>query len=206
MTSHDRRKQIVAVAADLFANRGFQGTTTKEIAERAAVSEAIIFRHFATKDELYNAILDDKVKRSIARIETHLKDAASRADDRAFFGALAFELLEFHRNDKAFMRLLLFSALEGHELSKIFFHSTVQRVRRKLLRYIRQRIAAGAYRNIDPAVAARAFTGMLLYQVQVQNVFQTDDLRLSNRLLADRFVEMFLCGLRKPNAQTKGGR
>src|SRR5687767_6461215 len=55
MRAATRRNQIVAVAAELFASRGFSGTTTKEIAEGAGVSEAIIFRHFASKDQLYAA-------------------------------------------------------------------------------------------------------------------------------------------------------
>src|ERR687883_1828091 len=60
MAAEDRRPQIVDVAMRLFSERGFRGTTTKEIAQAAGVSEAIIFRHFATKDDLYAAIIDLK--------------------------------------------------------------------------------------------------------------------------------------------------
>jgi len=60
MAGDERRRQIVRVAMRLFSERGFRGTTTKEIAQAAGVSEAIIFRHFATKDELYKAIIDHK--------------------------------------------------------------------------------------------------------------------------------------------------
>src|SRR5437762_1771431 len=64
MAKGDRRNQIVAVAMDLFASKGFNGTTTKEIAEAAGVSEAIIFRHFAKKKDLYSAIIDSKMQSS----------------------------------------------------------------------------------------------------------------------------------------------
>lgn len=204
MKGESRRQQIVEVAAELFSRRGFSGTTTKEIADHAGVSEAMIFRHFATKDALYSAILHHKVDRGIVRVEQRLKEAASRRDDRAFFGSLALEMLEFHTEDTAFMRLLFFSALEGHDLSKIFFDSVVLRVRRKLLRYIKQRIEDGAFRAGDPAVAARAFIGMLLYHVQLRDIFQNDELKLSNRCLADRFVELFLNGLRSLPAPARG--
>ncbi|HYW70404.1 MAG TPA: helix-turn-helix domain-containing protein, partial [Pyrinomonadaceae bacterium] len=60
MTGEDRRLQILRVAMRLFSQRGFRGTTTKEIALTAGVSEAMVFRHFATKEELYSAILDHK--------------------------------------------------------------------------------------------------------------------------------------------------
>ncbi len=53
-----RRRQIIQVAMNLFSAKGFEGTTTREIAKAAGVSEAIIFRHFATKEDLYAAIID----------------------------------------------------------------------------------------------------------------------------------------------------
>ena len=197
MTGENRRRQIVSVAANLFSQKGFSGTTTKEIAEGAGVSEAIIFRHFATKCELYASILNDKVREVSERMQAQLDEAEGRKDDRAFFGSLAFEMLEFHSKDRTFMRLLLFSALEGHDLSEIFFHSSALEIKNHLRRYIKQRIADGAFRRVDPAVAARAFVGMVLHQAQVRNIFQGDDLKLSNHQIADRFVEIFLNGVHK---------
>src|SRR4051794_29861602 len=91
MSAEDRRQQIVAIAGELFSQKGFRGTTTKEVAERAGVSEAIIFRHFATKDELYTAILTSKIQQAAERMKAQLSEAASRKDDKAFFGVLAFE-------------------------------------------------------------------------------------------------------------------
>ena len=55
LTAPDRRRQLIEAAMDLFSRKGFAGTTTKEIALAAGVSEAIIFRHFATKRDLYTA-------------------------------------------------------------------------------------------------------------------------------------------------------
>jgi TetR/AcrR family transcriptional regulator len=52
MSGDERRKQILRVAIQLFSQRGFSGTTTKEIARAAGVSEAMVFRHFANKEEL----------------------------------------------------------------------------------------------------------------------------------------------------------
>src|SRR5438270_13167565 len=49
----NRRQQIMDVALQLFARRGFQGTTTRQIAERARANEAIIFRHFPSREDLY---------------------------------------------------------------------------------------------------------------------------------------------------------
>ena len=53
----ERRRQIIEAAATLFSRKGFRGTTTREIAGAVGVSEAMLFKHFATKEELYAAII-----------------------------------------------------------------------------------------------------------------------------------------------------
>jgi len=58
MTGQERSHQIVRVAAGLFARKGFKGTTTREIARKAGISEAVIFKHFSCKEDLYKAIID----------------------------------------------------------------------------------------------------------------------------------------------------
>src|SRR5581483_2719567 len=57
LDSEERRKAIVEAALPLFARKGFSGTTTKEIAEAAGVSEALLFKHFPTKSALYQDML-----------------------------------------------------------------------------------------------------------------------------------------------------
>src|SRR5262249_7042548 len=57
LDSDERRKAIVAAAIPLFARRGFAGTTTRELAEAAGISEALLFRHFPSKQLLYREIL-----------------------------------------------------------------------------------------------------------------------------------------------------
>src|SRR6516165_8213973 len=53
----ERRKAIVTAAVPLFARKGFAGTTTRELAEAADISEALLFRHFPSKRHLYGEIL-----------------------------------------------------------------------------------------------------------------------------------------------------
>jgi TetR/AcrR family transcriptional regulator, transcriptional repressor of aconitase len=57
LDSDERRKAIVAAAVPLFARKGFAGTTTREIAEAADISEGLLFRHFPSKRQLYAEIL-----------------------------------------------------------------------------------------------------------------------------------------------------
>ncbi len=198
MCSEDRRQQIVTVSAELFAQKGFNGTTTKEIADRAGVSEAIIFRHFPTKHVLYSAIIEHKARQNAERLKGRLKEAASRKDDRGFFLSLAQNMIDFHTNDPALMRLLMFSSLEGHEMSQMFFDSIASELKSLVLRYIRQRIQDGVFRHLDARVSTRAFIGMILFHAQVRVIHKhdaIDDVKLSNKQVAERFVDLFLGGM-----------
>lgn len=56
LTADERRQSILAVARELFAARGLDGVTTREVAEAADVSEALLYRHFASKAALYLAV------------------------------------------------------------------------------------------------------------------------------------------------------
>jgi AcrR family transcriptional regulator len=57
LDSDERRKAIVFAAAPLFARNGFAGTTTRELAAAAGVSEALLFKHFPSKQSLYREML-----------------------------------------------------------------------------------------------------------------------------------------------------
>ncbi|WP_051946379.1 TetR/AcrR family transcriptional regulator [Verrucomicrobium sp. BvORR106] len=56
LSSDERREAIIRAALKVFSERGFHGSTTKALALEAGVSEALIFRHFPSKDELYTAM------------------------------------------------------------------------------------------------------------------------------------------------------
>src|ERR671914_698860 len=61
--SADQRKQaIVDAVRDVFAEKGFDGTTTRELAKAAGVSEALLYKHFPSKESLYAAMLDGCAK------------------------------------------------------------------------------------------------------------------------------------------------
>src|SRR5260370_18690966 len=70
MAGGERRLQILRLAGRLFLQRGFRGTTTKEISLAAGGSEAKGFRHFPTKEKLYTATIDHKA-RSRADLNTY---------------------------------------------------------------------------------------------------------------------------------------
>jgi AcrR family transcriptional regulator len=200
MAGEDRRSQILLVAISLFAKKGFRGTTTKEIAQASGVSEAMVFRHFATKEELYTAILDYKAcaggDLNLCEDES-VTEAAKRKDDRAVFEGLARTVLRHHERDMEFLRLLMHAALEGHELGKMFWERNVLQMYEFLGGYIRERQRDGALRNLEPRIVVRAFLGMIVHHSVNNNLWDTQRrlLDISNELAAREFTEILLRGI-----------
>jgi AcrR family transcriptional regulator len=198
MSGEDRRLQILLVAMRLFSQRGFRGTTTKEIALAASVSEAMVFRHFATKEELYSAILDHKacLHESMDPLQV-VAQAVAAKDDHAVFEGLALDALNQHDRDPEFHRLLLHSALEEHELAQMFWEKFVKRVYRKLRSYIRARQREGALRQVEPLVIVRAFIGMIIHHSLTNNLWDRNQqlLKISNQTAARLFTDILLHGV-----------
>ena len=195
----ERREQILRAAMDCFAARGFRGTTTRDIAARVGLTEAALYRHFASKEALYAAIVEKKM--AAPEWMNVVAQAAAESDDRAVFGGLAQALLAGAEDDPSFLRILLYTALEGHERAAPFFATRVRRLREFLADYIARRTREGAFRAIDPVLGARGFLGMVMDFVIVREVFQQRDAYPHAReQAADVFVTLFLDGIRSGGA------
>src|SRR5437879_11915440 len=140
----DRQASIIAAAASLFAQKGFNGTTTREIAKTAGISEALLFKYFPTKRALYAAILAEKVQ--LSQLLATVEEAADKRDDVQVFTLIAS--FRIHRGaDPSLLRLPLFSALEGHELSDMFFRNRHRVSYEFLAGYIARRTKEGTFRK-----------------------------------------------------------
>jgi AcrR family transcriptional regulator len=204
MAGEERRLQILRVAMRLFSQRGFRGTTTKEIALAAGVSEAMVFRHFATKEALYSAILDHKACLHDEMDPLQIvAEAVKQKDDTGVFAGIALNALNRHDRDPEFQRLLLYSALEEHELAQMFWDKFVRRVYRSLSAYIRQRQREGAMVVLEPAVMIRAFIGMVMHHSLNNNLWDRKRslLRISNEAAARKFAQILLSGVSTPKAR-----
>jgi AcrR family transcriptional regulator len=194
-TAEDRKQQILGIATELFANQGFNGTTTREIANRAKVNEAIIFRHFPTKEELYWSVIEAKCGTGGGR--ARIRERLARGGDlREVFTDISEGILQRRQNDQTLTRLLFFSALEKHSLSERFFKTYIAEYYETLAEFIRERMESGELRTADPILAARGFFGMVIYHSLVQELFgakryQQYDLRE----VSETIVSMWLDGM-----------
>src|ERR1043166_752492 len=103
--AEERRQQILELATELFAKQGYQGTTTRQIAQEVHVNEAIIFRHFPTKEELYWAVIENQIsiRAGRAKLESRLDSVADPAE---VLVGVAEDMLN---RDTTLTRLLLFT-------------------------------------------------------------------------------------------------
>lgn len=201
MSGDERRNQILRVAIKLFSSQGFSGTTTKKIAEAAGVSEAMVFRHFATKRELYHAILDHKAceGRTSNPFEAVAEALATKNDEQIFY-KLMLNALENHERDPEFMRLLFHSAFEGHELAEMFIEENIVPIYEFLSKYIAGRQEDGAIRkDFEPRVVVRAFIGMMIHHALNNSVWDKKRrlLDISNEDAARAFTAIILNGIKK---------
>lgn len=196
MSAAQRKDQIVAVATSLFAANGFSGTTTRQIAEAAGISEAVIYRHFSNKDALYDAIINARCldTQGNSRLIGKLKDK----NGKAFFKEIAAFLIIENKQDDSFLRLLIFSALEGHGLSEKFLNTRSLELFEHIQGQIKRLVKDGIFRDVDPLIVSRAFIGMVIYYSISQEIFgQKKQFKRPDPEVVDAFVDIFFDGMLK---------
>jgi TetR/AcrR family transcriptional regulator len=201
LKAEERRTQLLRIAKELFSEYGFENTTAKAIAAAAGVTEAIVFRHFGSKQELYANILDRKADEiGIDNWGAELHRFAKCENDEALVLSVVKHILEADRQDLQFQRLLLQAALTGHPLRKI----TAQRLlplHRFLRNYIKKRQKRGAFQKCDPELAAYAIVGIPSYYGLAKILYGMDNLTNSDGM-ARGFARIILEGLHAVNCSS----
>jgi AcrR family transcriptional regulator len=103
MSSAQRREQLIVVARQLFAERGFDGTSIEEIAARAKVSKPVVYEHFGGKEGLYAVVVDREVRALLERITT----ALTAGHPRELLEQAALALLDYIEGETDGFRVLV---------------------------------------------------------------------------------------------------
>ncbi|MBM3779458.1 MAG: TetR/AcrR family transcriptional regulator [Acidimicrobiia bacterium] len=202
MRGDDRRRQLIDAALHVFATRGFPGATTRAIAEAAGVSEAIIFRHFASKEDLYAAILEQKgAETGLADAIEGFRQRAAACDDEGLFRDLAAKILDSYRTDPDFRRLLLYASLEGHTIARVAQQTLELPMFGFLRDYVARRQRAGVFRRGDPGLMVFALVAMPVYYSIITRLVGVDPTGKADDEVARTFARLFLDGLRAPERQ-----
>src|SRR5438105_901520 len=148
LSCDERRAAIIKAVRRVFAEKGFHGTTTRQLAEAAEVSEALLFKHFPNKEALYSAMMlsccQEKDEGMVGRLMA-LEPSASTL-------VLMVHLLISHLLAKRSSgedeetlqsRLMLRSMLEDGEFARLFVQGMPCHWVRKVEECIKAAIAAG---------------------------------------------------------------
>ncbi|MDY6916881.1 MAG: TetR/AcrR family transcriptional regulator [Chloroflexota bacterium] len=196
LTSGERKAKIIDAALTLFAEKGFSGTKTKEIAEAAGTSEPLVFWHFKSKEEIYRECL-----RALFARHPVLPDIAERMaqkDDHAVFKQLALHVVGHNRKDPRILRLAIFSALEGFPLGEIAHRDDAAgpALPQVLSGYIDQRIADGAFEEQNAEIAAQVFIDLIYTCVlDKEAAISGRPLAYSDEEIVENLVRIFVKGL-----------
>jgi AcrR family transcriptional regulator len=179
-----RERQVVELAEELFAERGYAGTSMEELARRAGVTKPVIYELFESKDGLFGVCVDRAIEHMAASIvEAFRSEAEPEARLRA--GGLAF--LRFARDNRVAWDLM---AMQGR------FAAQAQAVRRDQAQLIRTLMEEIAPADTDPReLEAVAYAVNSAYEGAAHWMWEHPDAPVEQ--VADWIVALLLPGLRR---------
>ena len=147
MSADQRRAGIIKAVRSVFVEKGFHGTTTRELAQAAGVSEALLFKHFPSKEALYSAIQHSCFKREGAKMAERL-DALEPSTSNLVF--LVHHLVSHmlgervpDDDERSFVRLILRSLMDEGEFARLAIQTGPSHWVRKVGQCILAAVAAG---------------------------------------------------------------
>lgn len=188
-----RRKMILAAAARVFAHKGYQRATVKEIAEQAGIAPGTIYLYFKDKRELLLKIAETLVQ----AMTQDLRERVPHDNDPAFLQQLLRERLNTLEQNWAFFRVLAAEMWTDEELRSQHLSRVLAPTVSAVETYLRDRIAEGQVRPCDPQIVATALVGSVMIFAMLAEV--TADNPLANsagrELLVQELADFFLYGV-----------
>lgn len=127
LSGEERRAAIVQAVQRVFADKGFHGATTRELAQAAGVSEALLFKHFPTKEALYSALLPTCQAALPASVAAKLAEGPSTESLVMMvhsFVAKSIGSADCPYDDRSVQTRLLFrSLMEDGEFARLFLQN-----------------------------------------------------------------------------------
>jgi AcrR family transcriptional regulator len=186
-----RRDSIIDTSARLFARQGYHATGIAELCTANGLGKGALYHYIGSKEELLAAIHDRVMDEVMLGAERAADAGGSPSEQLTRLGA---ELLDvIHRYpDHVWVFLHEFPALTGERAER--FRVRRRAYERQVETVLQAGVDAGAFRNLDPWLTARAWLGMHNYTY----LWLRADGRLSARDVAKPFAEIFMHGIERP--------
>jgi AcrR family transcriptional regulator len=191
-----KKDRIVQAAGKLFARQGYHGTTTREIAHLADVSENTLFRHFDHKENLFWSAL--RSHSAGMRFRKDLLEGLTQGDSPEVVLPKIFESLTETVNYRPeLLRLIAVAFVELYPKAELFSHEYLSPALSAISHYLEMSIKNGKLRVSDPRMLTAALVMTGLMHSGISNLIDGDKPRV-NRQEADRACSGFWLDLLAP--------
>jgi len=189
-----RPGELTSAAFALFAEQGFAATRLEDVAARAGVSKATIYRYFENKDALFAAVIKEAISPRFAEAEVLVEAFQGSSADllRTFFqiarGALGGPL-------PALLKMIVSESGTFPQLASLWAELALSRMMGLVRRIVERGIARGEFREVDLAVIAPLVGAPVLLLGIWKQTFSHTSLKLDPNQVLDQHVDLLLRGL-----------
>ena len=185
----DRPGQLVEIACRLFAKRGYDGTSLRDIAEEAQITKAALYYHFPNKEALYQHIVIGKMQALVDRVTAAVAQAGSATDKVRTFMLTSADIYAESPHAWVAGSNAFWSGM-GPD-SRAATVSRRDQYEKLLRKCIAEGVASGEFRPVDAAIAGR----LLLSSMNQLSRWHAPQGRLTPREVIEQYLDIVLRGL-----------
>lgn len=186
------REKILDAALRLFSEKGYLGATTREISHAAAVAEVTLFRHFASKEALFEEVLSTHT--FLPALKEILPSTKEMPPEEAL-ALIARKYLATLERRRDFIKILLSQSQFLPEKANAVYHAFLAEVFSTLAAYFRDMQIEGILRPFDPMLGARAFLAMFFTYFLTTDIIRFQGgKQLSADIVIREYVGYFMKG------------
>ena len=202
----DTRESVLLAARSVFSRRGFEGTSTREVAEVAGVNNAMIYYHFKDKVALYRAVL----ARSFDEFDRIWENPifSSRSSCRTKIQTYIEKFIEFQHENEELRRIMSMEFACCSDSYKWLADNYFVHSYDKLARVLKDGMRTGELRKVDPSLAIPSLVGMIIHSFIMRPMAERitgKKLNLEVKRFGRFVAEMFFSGLGEKSLLRKGG-
>lgn len=169
--SGESRDRLLAAARKVFAKRGYDGATVKELSEEAGLNISLVSYYFGGKEGLYKACIEEAGKDRLAAAEKILKTPESPEDFRVRLTLFLEEFFEFHLREKDLCAILNRECSSDMLLTRDVFRETFLKAAEKLRTFFASAQKSKILKSkIDPDILNYLFFGAIRSAVQFEPI------------------------------------
>jgi TetR/AcrR family transcriptional regulator len=186
----DRPGELVNAALDVFAERGFAGARLEDIARRAGVTKGTVYLYFASKEELFEAVVRQTLMTSIARGQATVRDFEGPTPELLRIVLTGWWHGVVRTKAAALVKLICAEASNFPAVAQFYYDNVIEPGRRLQSRIIERGIARGEFRAVNVEHTVMAIVAAFLY-VQVHQ-WSFAKVIPATAIEGDEFLESFI--------------